>query len=133
MFASSSLVEARERAAVLALMTRKPGLKHLAGEIEERDSAMQLLQQLDEPADRLFNVEGKGVTLDQMEDYIIDLEREGIDVVTVLDKEAYPANLQMVYDRPPAIFVRGSLDPSDERSVAVVGTRKPSDRGLEQA
>jgi DNA processing protein len=132
MFANFSLVEARERAAVLALMARKPALKHLAGEIEERESAIRLLQELDEPADRLFSVEGKGVTLDQMEDYIISLEDEGIDVVTVLDT-SYPANLRMVYDRPPALFVRGSLEEADERSVAVVGTRKASERGLAQA
>ncbi len=94
---------------------------------------MRLLQELDEPADRLFSVEGSRYTLDQMEDYIIGLERENIDVITVLDMDAYPANLRMVFDRPAALFVRGNLDPSDERSVAVVGTRKPSDRGLEQA
>jgi DNA processing protein len=34
-----------------------------------------------------------------------------------------------VYDRPPFLFVRGTLMPQDSRSVAVVGTRRASDRG----
>jgi len=34
------------------------------------------------------------------------------------------SNLRRVYNRPPFIFVRGTLDQADERSVAVVGTPK---------
>jgi DNA processing protein len=39
----------------------------------------------------------------------------------------------MVYDHPPVLFVRGTLQASDARSVAVVGTRQPSRAGLELA
>src|SRR5690242_13694653 len=49
-------------------------------------------------------------------------ERSGIRLLTVLDAE-YPENLRTVYDRPPLIFVAGSLRQSDARSVAVVGAR----------
>lgn len=49
-------------------------------------------------------------------------------VVTALDK-AYPANLARAFNRPPFLFVRGRLAAEDERSVAVVGTRRPSERG----
>jgi DNA processing protein len=127
----SSLVDTRERAAVLALMARHaaPG-NRLAGAIEEVGSAMRLLEQQDEP-ERLFEIEGKQFSLDQMEEYINGLEGEGILVATVLD-ETYPVNLRMVYDRPPALFFRGELA-GDERSVAVVGTREATDEGLEQA
>jgi DNA processing protein len=55
-----------------------------------------------------------------------------MDVITVLDDD-YPLNLRLVHDRPAALFVRGRLEVDDERSVAVVGTRKPSDDGLRQA
>ena len=131
MFASQSLIDARERAAVLALMTRRPvAWNRLAGAIEEDGSALHMLQSLPEPGE-LFAVEGKQVTLDQMERYIYDLEAEGVTVVTVLDP-GYPVNLRMVHDRPPALFVRGSLDARDERSVAVVGTRKATDAGMQQ-
>lgn len=53
-------------------------------------------------------------------------------LTTVLDEE-YPANLRRIYNRPPFLFVRGTLDPADERSVAVVGTRKSSPEGRAQA
>lgn len=53
-------------------------------------------------------------------------------VVTVLD-DAYPANLRMIHDHPPFLFVRGSLDPADDRAIAVVGTRTASDEGLQAA
>ena len=34
---------------------------------------------------------------------------------------------------PPVLYVRGQLLPEDERSVAVVGTRRPSAYGREAA
>lgn len=53
-------------------------------------------------------------------------------LVTVLDDE-YPANLRRVYNRPPFLFIRGELLEADARSVAVVGTRRASEHGLDQA
>ncbi|HWI04813.1 MAG TPA: DNA-processing protein DprA [Acidimicrobiales bacterium] len=59
---------------------------------------------------------------------------EGLDaqVLTVLD-DGYPANLRMIHDHPPFLFVRGTLTPADERAVAVVGTRRPSEDGVRAA
>lgn len=54
---------------------------------------------------------------------------EGIRLVTLLDKD-YPVQLMLVHQRPPFLTYRGSLDPQDERSVAVVGSRAASPRGL---
>lgn len=53
----------------------------------------------------------------------------GSRLVTVLDA-AYPANLRAVPKHPPYLFVRGGLSETDRRSVAVVGTRRPSSAGL---
>jgi DNA processing protein len=136
MFASQSLVNTRETAAVLALMARRGRdlpWNRLAGAIEEEGSALRLLEQLDaEAPERLFEVERQRLSLDELEDRVHAWEAEGIRLVTVLD-DAYPVNLRMVHDRPPALFVRGRLDERDERSVAVVGTRKATPPGLEQA
>src|SRR5262249_821450 len=54
----------------------------------------------------------------------VELAREqaGATLVTVLD-DAYPANLRLVFNLPPFLFVRGALDRDDAYSVAVVGTR----------
>lgn len=64
-----------------------------------------------------------------------DLERwarAGIRMISVLDRE-YPSNLRMIHQRPPMLFLRGTLDPHDAVSVAVVGTRQATPQGLEQA
>jgi DNA processing protein len=112
---------------------RRVEWNRLAGSIEEVGSALSLLEQLEEAGDpRLFAVESAEVTLDQLEERVISYEQEGIRLITVLDA-AYPTNLRMVHDRPPALFVRGELSPADERSVAVVGSRKASPEGLEKA
>ena len=39
---------------------------------------------------------------------------------------AYPADLKEIYDPPLLLFFRGTLPPAGERTLAVVGTRKPS-------
>jgi DNA processing protein len=56
----------------------------------------------------------------------------GIQPLTVLDAD-YPDNLRGVHDRPPLIFVAGRLASRDARSVAVVGTRRPTPGGIERA
>src|SRR5690606_224262 len=41
----------------------------------------------------------------------------------------YPALLRETADPPPFLWVRGTLLPEDGRSIAVVGTRRPTDYG----
>lgn len=53
-------------------------------------------------------------------------------LVTVLD-EGYPANLRRIYNRPPFLFVRGALTKTDDRSVAIVGTRAATEPGIAEA
>lgn len=117
----------------MARRDRELPWNRLAGAIEHEGSALALLERLENAAaEQLFMVDEKRVTLDQLEDRVHSWEDERIALVTVLDA-AYPVNLRMVHDRPPALFVRGHLDPRDERSVAIVGTRRASARGLEHA
>lgn len=56
------------------------------------------------------------------------LAKEEIGLITLLDKN-YPKLLKEIYAPPPLLYIRGSLKPSDELSLAVVGTRKPSSYG----
>jgi DNA processing protein len=49
-------------------------------------------------------------------------------VVTIRDPD-YPPNLRHIYDPPVALFVRGTLLPSDERALAIVGTRRVTPYG----
>lgn len=134
LFGNRSLMVSRETAAVLALMARRSlPWNRLAGAIEEEGSALRLLEEYESAdTERLFDIDDQKISLDQLEDQLHTWEREGIALVTVLD-DAYPVNLRMVHDRPPALFVRGRLDDADQRSVAVVGTRRATPRGLAQA
>jgi DNA processing protein len=56
----------------------------------------------------------------------------GAHLVTVMDG-GYPANLRLIPNLPPFLFYRGELREEDAWSVAVVGTRQPSDPGIDQA
>jgi DNA processing protein len=53
----------------------------------------------------------------------------GARLVTVLDQD-YPANLRLIPNLPPFLFIRGELLEADARSVAVVGTRDASPDGI---
>lgn len=60
------------------------------------------------------------------------LERSGVRALTWHDAD-YPPRLKQIYDLPPLLYVKGDLLPDDERSIAVVGTRKPSPYGVQVA
>jgi DNA processing protein len=60
------------------------------------------------------------------------LEQMGLQVLT-WDDEAYPANLRHIAQPPPVVYVKGTLLPSDEWAVALVGTRQASAYGREVA
>ncbi len=70
---------------------------------------------------------------DRLTDVEREIERwsaEGFRLLTVLDPD-YPGNLRAVHDRPPLIFVAGELDADrDGRSIAVIGSRRASERGI---
>lgn len=59
-----------------------------------------------------------------------ELERLGIQALTWHDA-AYPARLKEIYDPPPVLHVKGNLLPEDDRSIAVVGTRRSTAYGRE--
>ena len=60
------------------------------------------------------------------------LERVGVKALT-WGHSMYPPRLKEISDPPPVLCVRGALLPEDERSVAVVGTRKATAYGREVA
>jgi DNA processing protein len=114
-----------ERAALVTLLKTATRPWHVyADAIEARASALAVLE------------EERGLLAhDGLDDAVAEIaawQRSGIKLLTVLDPQ-YPENLRTVYDRPPLIFVAGSLRPTDARSVAVVGTRVASPEGLARA
>jgi DNA processing protein len=130
--------DARETAAIVALLRRGDRLwHHYADLVESRGSALAVLDgdyedpvQLEAPA--LFDADPDpvgDVDLDAVQREVEAWRSEGMRVVTVLDND-YPANLRTIHNRPPLLFVNGQLTESDDASIAVVGTRKPSADGL---
>lgn len=63
---------------------------------------------------------------------IENLSRAGVRVMNWHDI-SYPPRLKEIYDPPPVLYLLGDLLPADERSVAVVGTRKATAYGRETA
>jgi DNA processing protein len=60
------------------------------------------------------------------------LEQAGVQAFTWHDPE-YPPRLKEIVDRPPLLFVEGTIEDRDEWSVAVVGTRRVSAYGRQMA
>jgi DNA processing protein len=103
--------------------------------LEETGSASALLERARESFDRqpsLFGEHDAELTPSGLLAVEAELEAwcsDGIRLVTVLDPD-YPENLLAVHDRPPFVFVGGRLDDGDARSIAVIGSRRASERGL---
>lgn len=126
---------ARESAAVVALVRlgRRPGPCY-AELIERRGSAEVALDaELGDPSGQtsLLPEDPEPLIARAAQD-IQEWRRRGFELVTVLDP-TYPENLRGVHDRPPLIFRTGRRRASDERSVAIVGSRQASAEGVTRA
>jgi len=64
-----------------------------------------------------------------------ELERvqEAGATVLTLDDAGYPSLLREAFNKPAILYVRGSLQPEDSQSLAIVGTRRPTAYGREMA
>lgn len=56
------------------------------------------------------------------------VRREHIRVVTIYDPD-YPVLLRQIYDHPLLFYMKGSLSPADEQSLAIVGSREATEYG----
>jgi len=53
------------------------------------------------------------------------LLKENIDLITIQDKN-YPKLLKEIYAPPALLYIKGNIEPKDEFSLGIVGTRNPS-------
>jgi DNA processing protein len=60
------------------------------------------------------------------------LQRLGIEALTWNDPR-YPLRLKQIYERPPVLYMRGTLEEQDEWAVGVVGTRRATAYGRQAA
>jgi DNA processing protein len=124
-----------ERAALIALLrTGTRPWREYADLVQDAGSALAVLEHERgriEASPRLFEPDDD-FRLDAAAAEIAGWKAQGIRVLTVLDAE-YPDNLRAVADRPPLIFVAGSLVARDGRSVAVIGSRDSTGPGTRTA
>ncbi len=91
---------------------------------------------------QLANVEGIGLktaqriakTRDEF-DPVSELqlaEKLGVWIIH-LEDERYPAALKTIYDPPPVLYIKGTLSRRDNLAIAIVGSRRCSFYGQEQA
>lgn len=59
-------------------------------------------------------------------------EQLGVWIINLAD-EQYPSLLKRIYDPPPVLYVKGSLSKNDNLGMAIVGSRRCSLYGQEQA
>ncbi len=79
-------------------------------------------------ASNILHHDGNAFADDQMK----RLERTNARIITCWDKE-YPDLLGKIYDAPAILFLLGKLSDIDQSSIAIVGTRTPSQYGRSTA
>lgn len=55
-------------------------------------------------------------------------EKRGIKIFSFHDSH-YPELLREIHDPPPVLFCRGEMKPEDQRGLAIVGSRRPTEYG----
>jgi DNA processing protein len=74
----------------------------------------------------------EAVTDGQIDAELEAAARAGAEIIA-LEDERYPAALAAIHDPPPVLYVRGRLEATDALAVGVVGSRRCTHYGLEQA
>jgi DNA processing protein len=125
-----------EQAALLVLLRRaEQSWSTVADEVEATGSALTLLKGAAPRQPALFADEDEDDLETQLAEAYADIaawEHDGMSLLTLLDPD-YPPQLLTIHQRPPLLFARGRLDRADARGVAVVGTRRATERGVRQA
>jgi len=64
----------------------------------------------------------------ETEDKCKRAEHLGIKIISYLD-DTYPRNLKNTSHSPPVLFIRGEIKETDQKSLAIIGTRQPTPYG----
>lgn len=120
--------------AALVALLRQPGARwaEVTEDVLVEGSAVAVLHGTLGAGETLFPDEASAhALLDAAEAELRTWVADGIGVHTLFD-DSYPARLRDIHQMPPIVFTRGALA-DDRRAVAVVGTRRPTARGVEIA
>ncbi len=70
--------------------------------------------------------------MDEIENLMLRLDDLGVNVITIADED-YPALLRLVKNPSPIIYLYGRIQKQDEKSIAIVGSRNATEKGLQIA
>ena len=73
-----------------------------------------------------------GVTDEDIDSELAEAERLGVKILCMHD-EAFAVQLRNIFTPPPLLYVRGRIEPSDAVSLGIVGSRRCTYYGAEQA
>jgi DNA processing protein len=119
------------QAAALIALLRQPGARwqEITASVLAEGNALSVLQRALGTNDTLFPEQnGVEAALHAATAELEAWQIKRIGVHTLLD-DSYPARLRDIREMPPVVFTRGALA-EDRRAIAVVGTRKPTDRSI---
>ncbi|MFC5925229.1 DNA-processing protein DprA [Micromonospora vulcania] len=124
------LDNSQAQVAALVALLHQPGARwtEIATEVLAEGSALAVLCRHLGAAETLFAEDPVRDALKAARTELQAWAADGIGVHSLFD-EAYPARLRDIHQMPPIVFTRGTLA-EDRRTVAVVGTRKPTDHGV---
>lgn len=106
-------------------------LVHLCGGAKEVfEAKKRTLQQIPKISEMTVQIILEKKVLKQAEAEIRFMEQNDIQAFFFQDKN-YPSRLRHYHDAPVLLYYRGNADLNPLRSVAIVGTRKPSPYGLQ--
>jgi DNA processing protein len=83
------------------------------------------------PADAVASIVNERPRID-IDHELRQLERFGVRPLT-LDHDEYPRLLRHIPSPPPVLYVRGTLLPTDELAIGIVGTRRATAYGIDMA
>ncbi len=107
-------------------------IRHFGSAAQVLESSPAVLRRLGVGYDRARGISRLANRLQQVEEELVLLAEEGIEVLCPFD-EGFPVALERIPNPPPLLSVRGTLCASDRKSIAIVGTRYPSEEGREAA
>ncbi len=126
---------------VMLRLSMTPGIGPiLIARLRERFGSAQGV--LEAPLTHLQQVQGisadkaraiqRGVDESEIDVELAEAAARGATVLSI-DDPHYPPLLKSIPDPPPILYVRGSLEPTDVYSIAIVGTRNCSAYGRDQS
>ena len=72
------------------------------------------------------------VTDEIIDEELAEADRHGVEIICC-EETRYPVAIKTIHDYPPVLYVRGGLEATDAVAMGIVGARRSTHYGLEQA